>query len=192
MAQTPAPAHDVPSTAIFATDRCYLRPLEPSDAQTLATAANDPEIAKYMRSRFPSPYTLADGEAWIARCQALSPPVMHFGIFTLDGEFAGSLGLEAPQGDSVYRGTREIGYYSVRRFWGRGILTSAVTKFVRWAFDQLHDLLRIEAHVFQGNLGSARVLVKAGFVEEGTRKCAAVKNGEVLDESFFGFTRQSL
>ncbi|KAI0139869.1 acyl-CoA N-acyltransferase [Xylariaceae sp. FL1272] len=137
MVETPALPHVVPSTAVLVTDRCYLRSFELSDAQRLATAANDPDIAKRMRSRFPSPYTLADGEAWIARCQALPPPAMQFGIFgifTLDGEFAGSLGLEAPQGDSVYAGTREIGYYSARRFWGRGILTSALTHFVRWAF----------------------------------------------------------
>lgn len=84
----------------------------------MAEASNDPELAKYMRNTFPSPYTLADAHSWIEHCH--SQPILAFGIFTLDGEYAGSLGLQPPKGDSIYAGTRELGYLVIRKFWGRG------------------------------------------------------------------------
>lgn len=78
-----------------------------------------------MRSRFPSPYTLADAEFWITHCHsAPAPTMLEFGIFTLeDGEHAGSLGLAPPQGDAIYAGTRELGYYVARRCWGKGSMS---------------------------------------------------------------------
>ncbi|KAI1328264.1 acetyltransferase [Xylariaceae sp. FL0255] len=193
MATTNAtPTHNVPSTAIFVTDKCYLRPFEPSDAPALAEVCNDREIAKNLRSRFPSPYTLADAEWWIAHCQSLPAPAMQFGIFTLNGELAGSVGLEPPKGDAIYAGTRELGYYLARRLWGRGIMPSAVRQFVKWAFAEIPDMLRIEADVFEHNRSSARVLVKAGFVKEGVKRHVAVKDGQVADEGVYGLTRADL
>ncbi|KAI8629355.1 acetyltransferase [Xylariaceae sp. FL1651] len=184
--------HVVPATAILVTDKCYLRRHETSDAEALANAANDREVTRYMRSSFPWPYTLDNAHSWIAHCQSLPAPVMQFCIFTLAGEFAGSVGLELPKGDVVYAGTREIGYFTARKFWGHGIMSSAVRGFVRWAFTALPDLLRIEACVLENNEASRRVLLKAGFVKEGTRRLAVVKNGETWAEDILGFTRQDL
>ncbi len=115
-----ASEHTIPPTAILVTEKCYLRPYEVSDAEPMAEAANDPEITKYLRSRFPSPYTLADAHEFIALCRSLPAPALSFGIFTLEGEIAGSMALEPPKGDPVYAGTRELGYYLVPKFWGRG------------------------------------------------------------------------
>ncbi|KAI0443294.1 acyl-CoA N-acyltransferase [Xylaria telfairii] len=188
--QAPAPGaseHNIPKTAIVTTERFYLRPFEVSDAEALAEASNDPELTKYMRSTFPSPYTLADAHSWIQHCH--SQPILAFGIFTLDGQYAGSLGLQPPKGDIIYAGTRELGYVVTRKFWGRGIMTEAVRLFSRWAFATYPDLLRIEASVFKCNEASRRVLLKVGFVEEGVRRLAIVKNGEQIDECVFGLIR---
>ncbi|KAI0453692.1 acyl-CoA N-acyltransferase [Xylaria acuta] len=182
-----ASEHKIPTTAILTTERCYLRPYEFSDAEAMAGAANDPELVKYMRARFPSPYTLADAHAWVEYCH--SGPILAFGIFTLEGEYAGSVSLESPKGDGIYAGTRELGYYVARRFWGRGLMTEAVRAFTRWAFAAYPELLRIEASVFRPNEGSRRVLEKAGFVEEGMRRLAVVKDGKQMDEYIFGLIR---
>jgi RimJ/RimL family protein N-acetyltransferase len=110
----------VPATAILATERIYLRPHEVSDAEAKAEACNDPNIAKNMRSGFPSPYTLADAHAWIELCTSDPGPALHFAVFTRAGELAGAVGLEAPKGDKIYAGTRELGYLGTPKFWGRG------------------------------------------------------------------------
>lgn len=181
----------IPETAILATKKCYLRPYEASDAEALAKAANDPEIAKNMRSGFPSPYTLANAQFWIELCRA-EPISLTFAIFTPEGEYAGAVSLMEPKGDKIYAGTREIGYFAAQRFWGRGIMGEAVRGFTRWAFATLPDLLRIEASTFQFNVGSQRVLEKAGFIKEGTRRLAVVKEGKQFDETIFGLIRTDI
>ncbi|TGJ88166.1 hypothetical protein E0Z10_g558 [Xylaria hypoxylon] len=184
--------HTIPSTAIFVTEKCYLRRYEVSDAEALAEAANDPEIVKYMRSSFPSPYSLADAHAFIAHCHSLPAPALSFGVFTLQGELAGSMSLDSPKGDLIYAGTRELGYFVARKFWGRGITSEAVQELTRWAFAKIPDLLRIEAAVSEPNMASQRVLQKAGFVKEGTRRLATVKNGEQNGEVIFGLIRTDI
>ncbi|KAI1304704.1 acetyltransferase [Xylaria venustula] len=185
-------AHTIPPTAVVVTTRCYLRRYEESDAEAQAEVANDPEIARHMRSRFPTPYSLADSRAFIAHCRALEPPALSFVIYTLDGQLAGSMSLEPPKGDRIYAGTRELGYWCARKFWGRGLMTEAVRDFTRWAFATVPDLLRIEASTFEPNKASQRVLQKAGFVLEGTRRLAVVKNGEQFGEVMFGLTRADI
>ncbi|KAI0204708.1 acyl-CoA N-acyltransferase [Astrocystis sublimbata] len=184
------PCPSVPPTAIISTASFYIRPYEVSDAEALARGANDLELARHMRTSFPSPYTLEDAHWWIAHCHS-NPHPPKFGIFTPDGQFAGALGLQTP-GDSVYAGTRELGYYTVRKFWGRGLMTEAVKMFARWAFETHEDIIRIEAMVFGLNEGSMKVLRKAGFVEEGTKRLAVVKNGVRMDEVIFGLVRSDL
>ncbi|KAI0430982.1 acetyltransferase [Xylaria sp. FL1042] len=184
--------HTIPPTAIFVTSKCYLRRYELSDAEPQAIVANDAEIVKYMRSRFPHPYTLADSQSFIEHCRALEAPALSFAILTLDGELAGSMSLEPPKGDPIYAGTRELGYWSARKFWGRGIITEAVRELTRWAFANVPELLRIEAAVFESNKASQRVLEKAGFTKEGTRRLAAVKNGEQINEVMFGLIRSDV
>ncbi|KAI0404947.1 acetyltransferase [Xylaria palmicola] len=187
-----ASGHEIPATAILATDKIYLRPYDDADVDAMTEATNDAEIAKNLRSRFPSPYTADDARAWLAHCRSQPPPVASFGVFTLDGEMAGSVGLEAPKGDPIYAGTRELGYFGARKFWGRGIMSAAVREFTRWAFATHPDLLRIEASVFEHNEGSRRVLQKAGFVKEGTRRLALVKDGKQMNEDIFGLLRTDI
>ncbi|KAI1814615.1 acetyltransferase [Poronia punctata] len=196
-------SEQIPPTSILHTPKIYLRPYEETDTEAIAHSANDPEIARWLRSRFPSPYTIKDGEEWISLCRAAdskrksgskeTTTMLQFGVFALpSGELAGSIGLEAPKGDPIYSGTRELGYYCSRKFWGRGIMSEAVREFTRWAFATLPELLRIEAGVFEGNEGSKRVLSKAGFVKEGSRRMAAVKDGKVISEDIFGLVRTDI
>ncbi len=53
--------------------RCTLRSWRPSDAERLAAIADDRTVWRMLRDRFPSPYTLADAEAFIARVSAERP-----------------------------------------------------------------------------------------------------------------------
>ncbi|KAI1075103.1 acetyltransferase [Whalleya microplaca] len=182
--------HVVPATAIFVTDKCYLRPFEDSDAEAMALEANDPEVARTLSNAFPKPYTLSDAKSWIQLCRSRQPTV-DFAICTLDGAYAGSIGLKDALPDFKCR-TRELGYLLGRRSWGKGIMTSAAHGFARWAFKEFPDLVRIEAGVFSSNPASERVLVKSGFVKEGVRRHAVYKDGLILDNMMFGLTREDV
>ncbi|CAA9305278.1 MAG: hypothetical protein AVDCRST_MAG40-630 [uncultured Gemmatimonadaceae bacterium] len=156
---------------------CLLRPLVASDAASLAAHANDVDVWRNLRDRFPHPYSTADAEAYIAAVAA-APRQTSFGI-VIDGAAAGTVSLVP--GDDIARATAEIGYWVGRRFWGRGVTTDAVRAATRYAFAEL-GMHRVFAVPFAHNAASNRVLEKAGYTREGLMRRSALKAGEVLDQ----------
>lgn len=67
-------------------------------------------------------------------------------------------------------------------------MTRIVSVFVPWAMAEL-DVLRLQATVLDFNLGSARVLAKNGFVEEGVLRNAVRKRGTLHDLRMFARLR---
>ena len=59
-------------------------------------------------------------------------------------------------------------------------MTKAVSAFSVWAFENFGEIGRLEAEVFAGNVGSARVLEKAGYAFEARKEAAIVKAGVVI------------
>ena len=166
------------------TDRCTLRPYRPADAASLARHANNRKVWLNLRDLFPHPYTVADGEAYIARVVGASP-VTRFAI-DVGGEAVGGVGFQL--GHDIERRSAEIGYWLGERYWGRGIMSAAVGAATAYAFRDL-DLLRVFAVPFAHNLASARVLERAGYQREGTMRRSAVKDGEVLDQHLYAALR---
>ena len=153
-----------------------LRPWRPGDAESLAHHADDREVWRNLRDRFPHPYTLKDAREWLAFV-ATVPPGTNFAI-AVDGAAVGGISFE-PLGD-VFRVGAEVGYWLGRRYWGRGIATEGVRAITTHAFRHF-DFLRLQASVFSWNPASARVLEKAGYTLEATNRRAMIKEGEVGD-----------
>jgi len=88
-----------------------------------------------------------------------------FGIFLAAGdELVGRIqlsGISREPFENAY-----LGYFVSERHNGRGYATEAVRQVVDAAFGEL-GLHRVQAAVMPRNLGSVRVLEKAGFREEG-------------------------
>ncbi|ERT01307.1 acetyltransferase [Sporothrix schenckii 1099-18] len=178
-----------PADPYLALGSCVLRPYKTSDVDALVRAANSPRVAKWMRNTFPHPYTRHSSEVWIAVATRWAP-VRDLAICTADGNdgddgehaggtVMGGIGLKLRE-DIQYR-TMELGYWLGEAYWGRGIATDAVAAFCDWAFATFPLLLRLEAHVFDGNDASARVLEKAGFAFEVRQRQSMEKNGIVMD-----------
>jgi [ribosomal protein S5]-alanine N-acetyltransferase len=81
-----------------------------------------------------------------------------------------------------------MGYWLGEQFWGRGIMTEAVTAVTDFCFDNF-PLRRISAEVFSSNPSSARVLEKAGFTFEGRLKYHVLKEGKLLDSLLYARTK---
>ena len=79
----------------------------------------------------------------------------------------------------------DIGYESHPEFWGRGFMTEAVRAVVACGHNHFR-LNRMEAWTLPGNDASDRVLVKAGFVYEGTLRQKAWFKGAYHDFRMFG------
>jgi ribosomal-protein-alanine N-acetyltransferase len=153
-----------------------LKPLEPADAEGIATLANDPDIFKNLRDIFPSPYTLGDAQAYI-KLQQSKNPALSMGIY-YKTQIIGVITLRP--GEDVYRFSAEIGYWIGRPYWGKGIMTKAIKLMLHYGFDTL-KLHRIFADVYSTNPPSMHVLEKCGFTLEGINKHAAFKLGEFVN-----------
>ncbi|MFN8581270.1 MAG: GNAT family N-acetyltransferase [Gemmatimonadaceae bacterium] len=162
---------------------CAVRDWEPRDLDRLVRFADNRKIWKNLRDRFPSPYTRAAGEEWIANVTSAKPRTSF--VIAVGDELVGSIGVIP--GTDIYARSAEVGYWLGEEYWGKGLAAEALSGFVPWAFAEF-NLARMWAAVFVTNPGSARVLEKAGFVREATFANAAVKDGEVLDEWIYART----
>ncbi len=165
-----------------------LRPWRPEDAAALASLLNNPHILKNLRDGIPYPYTKSDAAAYIQAMLQADPHSTFTYAVCADGTLVGSISAFRQPG-AGFR-TAELGYYLDEAYWGRGIMTEAVKVLCRRLFAET-DLVRIYAEVFSENIGSRRVLEKAGFTCEGILKCQTVKDGAVLDTALYARIRRS-
>ncbi len=160
--------------------RCRVREWAKSDAEGLAEHANNINVARNLRDRFPHPYTLKDARAFLRHAVAAKDPTNL--AIEADGIAVGAIGYVP--GRDVERFSAEIGYWLGEGFWGRGIVTEALQLVTQHAFEQM-NFLRLFALPFADNIGSVRVLEKAGYVREGLLRSSCVKFGEPRDQYMF-------
>ena len=160
--------------------RCRVRHWRKADAESLAEHANNANVAKYLRDRFPHPYTIKDARAFLKHAVAANDPTNL--AIEVDGIAAGAIGFVP--GRDVERYSAEIGYWLGEAFWRRGIVTEALVLVTQHAFEQM-DYLRLFALPFADNAGSIRVLEKAGYVCEGVLRSSSVKYGQPRDQYLF-------
>ena len=156
------------------TERLWLRPPLPEDAEALAPMYADPEVMRY----------LGDGRTLTPRQTAGSVQRMieaweadGFGLFTTvrkdDEAVIGRVGLIV-WNTKTWRTTRanadgpkelEVGYTIGRPFWGLGYATEAAGAARDYALGKL-EAKRLIALIIHGNDASANVARKLGFEHE--------------------------
>lgn len=163
------------------TDKTFtLRPLMPEDAESLAIHLNNKNVWDNLRDGLPYPYTPEDAKAFIA-FQHNEPSLTCYGI-VVDGKAVGNIGFT--RNHDVERFSAEVGYYIGEDYWGRGIMSAALSSAVADYFFTT-DVIRLYATPFGHNKASARVLEKAGFTFKCTMTKAAYKNGRFTDELYY-------
>ncbi len=142
---------------------------------------------RYLSERLPYPYTEEDGKWWLNNVVLPHHDVdgLFFAVI-YDGEVVGNITIE-PKSD-IYRKDAELGYFILPEYNGRGIATEAARQIISLAFDRL-DIVRISSMVFSENIASQRVLLKNGFVIDGTMRSGAYKDGELHDIVHFGLLK---
>lgn len=167
-----------------------LREWREDDAESLAQAANNPNIAKYLRNTFPNPYKLEHAIWYINDCikkaEECRQNQINYAI-EVDSQAVG--GISVLVKDDVYEKSAELGYWLSEDFWRNGITSGAVREVCRQAFDKF-DIVRIFAEPFLHNAGSRAVLEKAGFTYEGTMRNGIYKNGEIYSYCIYSMLRE--
>lgn len=195
------PPSPEPGTVLVETERLILRRYFASDAAAFAAAANYPEVIKTLSDRWTLPIPIEKVADFIANSGKGHDPAYptHAAILlkphtdsnlTSEPVLIGGFAFH-PQGDVAYR-TWTMGYLLTPPAWGKGYATEAIGAATRFALGTWPQLCRIEAEAYSNNPASVRVLEKCGFVKEGVRRCAAEKNGEMLDLVLLSLIRSDL
>lgn len=166
-----------------------LRAWKTEDEESLARAADNPNIAKNLRNVFPSPYTLDDARQYISDSIAGAEKRQLSYAVEVDGQAVGSIGIFVK--DDVYEKSAELGYWLAEEYWHQGIMSGAVKLICREAFAKF-DIVRIFAEPFADNAGSRGVLEKAGFTCEGTMRNGVYKNGEIHSYCTYALLREEM
>lgn len=163
--------------------RLTLRAVAASDLPDLLEVNGDPQVTHFL------PYatwqSLQDGEAWLARMQALGASGTSQQLVIArraDAKVVGTMLLfKYDEGSSRV----ELGYALGRSHWGQGLMREAVVAACTHAFGAL-GIRRIEAEVNPDNRASCKLLVAVGFVLEGTLRKRWVAKGAAYDTHIYG------
>ena len=170
--------------------RCTVRPLRPSDAPSLQRHADDPAVAYNLFDGFPQPYTLELAQAWCGP-QHLEPAFAHvLGVVVERDDVAGCISATPQRG--MWACSAVVGYWLGQTYWGRGVMSEALTLVTGWVWTALPQLTRLWMPIYARNAGSQGVARRAGYVLEGRMPRAIVKAGCVIDAVQYGCTRSGL
>lgn len=164
-----------------------IRKWELADAPALADALSNKAVQVNLRDGIPYPYTVQDARKYIAAMRAADENETFAYAVTVDAQVVGS--IAAFRQANIHSHTAELGYYLSEAFWGRGVMTEAVRQLCAVLFAHT-DILRVYAEPFAHNVGSRRVLEKAGFQYEGTLRRHARKSGRLLDMTLYALVKE--
>jgi ribosomal-protein-alanine N-acetyltransferase len=157
------------------------------------TAADKPAYLEHLKEKqiqdqtgaIPYPYTGSDADWWITQVSETTAKLgrsINWAIRRADGFLVGGIGFHDFELGKSHRA--EIGYWLAKPYWNQGIMTECVRKVTDYGFQEF-GLVRIFAPVFDFNVGSARVLEKAGYLFEGTLRKHYLKEGRFLDGKMY-------
>ncbi|WP_197093430.1 GNAT family N-acetyltransferase [Nonomuraea sp. SBT364] len=130
-----------------------LRDVTEADLETFHEQECDPEAARRARWR------PREHDAFIThwKNKVLGDPTGFVQAVVVDGALAGNI-------VAWWAGERRfIGYWLGREFWGKGVGTLALTRFL-----ELEPTRPLHADPHEGNVGSVRLLERCGFQRTGT------------------------
>jgi Acetyltransferase (GNAT) domain len=110
-------------------ERCTIRDWRLEDAPSLTKHANNRRVWLGLRDLFPHPYAIENAHEFLRQATAEKPTTKF--CIDIEGAAAGGIGIRI--GEDVHRHVGQLGYWLGEEFWGRGIMTEAVSEFVNYA-----------------------------------------------------------
>ena len=170
------------------TPRLRLRPFHGGDVEDVVAFASDEQWGRFLS--VPRPYGVPEARAFLAIQLVADPAREPRWALEHEGRVVGSVELSldtSEDGSAVYGA---LHFALARPLWGRGLASEAVTSVVDRAFTTLPELIRIASHADVRNVGSWRVMEKAGLLREGVLRSARVLGGERIDDVVYAVLRE--
>ncbi|MFW9910419.1 MAG: GNAT family N-acetyltransferase [Candidatus Thorarchaeota archaeon] len=172
---------------ILETNRLVIRQLTIDDSENWFKNLSDDEVAvligmeplenveesKSIIVSFILRYEKKNGMAWAI-------------ILKEDESFIGTCSYEKIDSHNL---SGEIGYDLLKKYWGHGFMTEALSAIIDYGFESL-GLNRIEAHTAAINQSSRNLLRRLGFFEEGIFRESSYFRGEFRDDCQYSLLRR--
>jgi [ribosomal protein S5]-alanine N-acetyltransferase len=179
---------DFSSLPTLETDHFRLRRMTEADADDIAALYGDEQVMRYLIMEPPCDTRERGIEvinwmnSWFDEKTGL-----RWGItFRDDDRVIGTCGFHF--WEKEHR-RADIGYDLKPAYWGNGYMTEIARAVVAWCFDNL-NLHRLQGDCTSGNIGSERVLEKAGFTLEGIWREFVFEHGRFVDIKQYGLLRR--
>ncbi len=164
-------------------DRICFIPLRTQDAEVIHSYASDPAVSRYIG--WALKHELKDTEDYILEMLRRESVGTHLYASVVSSETQEIVGTAMLFNFDKEAEHAEVGYVLHQKHWGKGYGTELVKMIVNYAAQTL-DLHRLHARVVSGNVGSARILEKNGFVIEGRLKDHYKIEGQYEDGLILG------
>ena len=166
------------------TPRLLLRRFRLTDADDVYAYARDPEWRRFLFT-VPQPYERRHADEFVAANVLTDWRAKPQWAIEREGRVVGMVALW------VAREHRraEFGYTLARWLWGRGLMTEAVSALIDEAFATL-PLRKVNARALAPNIGSIRVMEKAGMQFEAVLRQHFSHRDEVFDLVHYGLLRE--
>jgi len=182
--QPSQPGHVLATPPVLSDGVVLLRPPRPDDAPLIAQGCQDPQIVQW--TTVPSPYDLADAQAWISGIYPDGPAGIQawwasptWAITLADDRWCGTIDLRLDE-----QGGADVGYLVAAWARGRGLATRSLRLACRWGFTALGlQVIQWQAQV--GNSTSRSVATRAGFqIRSEPQRLALTARGQRFDGWF--------
>jgi ribosomal-protein-alanine N-acetyltransferase len=171
---------------VIATERLLLRPVTLDDVPDIFAFTSNPITSEWL-TWYPH-QTPADTARFVSSTLVkyeTNAPAQWVMANKDDDKVIGICGFV---NYSAYDENGEVAYVVSPDYWGRGLLTEALTAIIQWAFAH-GGLSRIEARCEVGNVASERAMQKAGLRLEGECIKFLKRKGVLRDYRLYAITR---
>ncbi len=145
------------------TARLTLRQFTAADVEHLVALDSDAEVMRYLNGGVPTPRAVIEQRV-LPRFLRSYAQREGYGVWAAieksTGDFLGWFSCQPTEGGAV--GDITLGYRLRRSAWGKGYATEGARALIRKGYTEL-DAQRVSATTYQDNLGSRRVMEKAGM-----------------------------
>lgn len=175
------------SLPILETERLILRKITMDDAEDMFAYGSDPEVSRYVT--WNQHQTKDDTEEFVEFVlnQYEAGRLAPWGIeWKETGKLIGTIDFVSWNTNHHFA---EIGYVIARDYWGKGITTEAAKELIKYGFTNM-GLVRVQAKCFVENIGSERVMEKAGMKFEGILRKSMLIKGRYRDLKMYSILKE--
>lgn len=170
-------------------DRLLLRPIQISDCgERYLSWLQNPIINRYLETRW-SEQTLESIRDFVESKIRSDSEVLFAMIERESNEHIGNIKIGPVNSHHLFA---DVSYFiGEQSCWGKGYATEAIRAVTRFGFEKL-GLYKVQAGVYEANIGSIKALKKVGFVQEGCLRKQLLSDGSREDHLLFGIFRDEV